>query len=128
VHTIGEIVSTFAYPNSIIQTSEEGQVLSFAPQFYEGRIVEHLPNGRDLVMLPGPCYRTDMIIHHGASGGPVAGPTGRVFGINSTGFDGTDDFYISRIDEVFSLEIITGETGTVTVQQLADAGAVTVDP
>lgn len=79
-------------------------------------------------MLPGPCYRTDMVIHHGASGGPVAGPTGRIFGINSTGFDGTDDFYISRIDELFSLEIATSETDRITIQELINEGVVTVDP
>jgi len=71
-----------------------------------------------------------MVIHHGASGGPVTGPSGRVFGINSTGFDGTDDFYISRIDELFSLEIETGkgESGKISIQQLIDKGVVTVDP
>ena len=69
-----------------------------------------------------------MVIHHGASGGPVAGPSGRVFGRNSTGFDGTNDFYISRINEIFSLEIETGESDSITIQQLVNEGAVTVDP
>lgn len=128
LHMAGDLVTTYAYPSTIIQTTEIGQVLSFNPEFYEGRIVEYFPNGRDKVMLPGPCYRTDMVIHHGASGGPVAGPTGRVFGINSTGFDGTDDFYISRIDELFSLEVATGENDRITIQELINEGVVTVDP
>jgi hypothetical protein len=88
----GDLVATYAYQSTIIQSAETGQLFSFNPEFYEGRIVGYLANGRDRVMLPGPCYRTDMVIHHGASGGPVADPSGRVFGINSTGFDGTDDF------------------------------------
>jgi len=124
----GDLVATYAYPNAIIQSAETGQLLSFNPEFYEGRIVEYLANGRDRVMLPGPCYRTDMVIHHGTSGGPVAGPSGRVFGINSTGFDGTDDFYVSRIDEIFSLEIATGESDRLTIQHLVNQGVVTVDP
>jgi S1-C subfamily serine protease len=70
-----------------------------------------------------------MVIHHGASGGPVAGPSGRVFGLNSTGFDGTEEFYISRIDEIFSLEVFLDEGGqeSVTIQHLLDQGAVTLD-
>jgi len=70
-----------------------------------------------------------MVIHHGASGGPVAGPSGRVFGINSTGFDGTEDFYISRIDEILLLEICLNEEGQnrVTLQYFVDQGSVTVD-
>ncbi|MEP7151466.1 MAG: trypsin-like peptidase domain-containing protein [Nitrospira sp.] len=127
-HIAGDVIATFAYPNTVIQATEAGQILSFNPEFYEGRVVEYLSNGRDRVMLPGPCYRTDMVIHHGASGGPVAGPSGKVFGINSTGFDGTDDFYISRIDEIFSLEIATDESDRISIQQLVNVGAVTVDP
>lgn len=128
LHMPGDLVATYAYPNTIVQSTETGQILSFNPEFYEGRIVEYFPNGRDRVMLPGPCYRTDMVIHHGASGGPVAGPSERVFGINSTGFDGTDDFHISRIDEIFSLEIAIGESNRITIQQLVNEGVVTVDP
>jgi hypothetical protein len=125
---VGNVVATFAYPNTIIETTPQGQILYFEPNFFEGRIMEYLPNGRDRLMLPGPCYRTNMVIHHGSSGGPVAGPSGRVFAINSTGFDGTDDSYISRIDELFSLEIITGNDERITVQELIRHGAVTVDP
>ncbi len=128
VHSIGDIVATYAYPNTIIEQRDEGQILSFEPRFYEGRIMEYLPEGRDRVMLPGPCYRSDMVIQHGASGGPVAGPSGRVFGVNATGFDGTDDFYISRIDEFLSLEIDLGEGERITIQELADQGVVTMDP
>lgn len=128
MHSIGDLVATYAYPNTIIETTPQGQVLSFDPKFFEGRIMEYLPNGRDQIMLPGPCYRTDMVIHHGASGGPVAGPSGRVFAINSTGFDGTDGSYISCIDELFSLEIIRGDDERITIQKLIQHGAVTVDP
>ena len=124
-----DIVATFAYPSSVVEKRGDGQVLSFQPEFYEGRIVEYLPGVRDSIMLPGPCYRTSMVIHHGASGGPVAGPSGRVFGINSTGFDGTEDFYISRIDEILLLEICLNEEGQnrVTLQHFVDQGSVTVD-
>lgn len=69
-------------------------------------------------------------LRYGASDGPVSGTSGRVFGINSTGFDGTDDFYVSRIDELLSLEITTGEgeSNRINIQRLIDEGAVTLDP
>jgi hypothetical protein len=72
-----------------------------------------------------------MIIHHGASGGPVAGPAERVFAVNSTGIDGTDDSYISQIDDILSLSItVNGNHGEeeITVGQLAEQGIITIDP
>lgn len=128
---VGDRVSTYAYPNTVTLSTGAGQILSFQPGFYEGDILEHLPNGRDRVILPGPCYRTSMIIHHGASGGPVAGPSERVFAVNSTGVDGTDDSYVSQIDGILCLSInMEGEAGVeqITVGQLANQGFVTIDP
>ena len=130
-HAVGDLVATYAYPNTRILITEEGQTLSFEPGFYEGRIVEYLQNGRDRVMLPGPCYRTSMAIHHGASGGPVAGPSESVFAVNSTGYDGTGDSYVSQINELLSLTItVRGDHGEeqITVEQLAERGSVTIDP
>jgi hypothetical protein len=130
-HSVGNLVSTYAYPSTIILSTDAGQILSFQPGFYEGHILEHLPNGRDTVILPGPCYRTSMIIHHGASGGPVAGPSERVFAVNSTGIDGTDDSYVSQINGILCLSItMKGDNGIeqITVGQLADQGVVTIDP
>lgn len=130
-HLVDDLVSTYAYPSTVILSTDAGQTLSFQPGFYEGHILEHLPNGRDTIILPGPCYRTSMIIHHGASGGPVAGPSGSVFAVNSTGFDGTVDSYISQIDGVLSLPITMEEDNGVeqiTVGQLAEQGVVTIDP
>lgn len=129
---IGDRVSTYAYPNTVIKEIEQGQILSFQPRFYEGQIVESFPHGRDSVMLPGPCFRTSMVIHHGASGGPVAGPSGRVCAVNSTGIDGTDDSYVSRIDELLSLTVVVtdddGGEQQKTIEQLATEGFVTIDP
>lgn len=44
-------------------------------------------------------------VHGGASGGPVFGADGRVFGINSTGWDQTALSYVSRINELLDLEL-----------------------
>lgn len=56
-------------------------------------------------MLPGPCYRTSIRIHDGASGGPVYSPNGHVFGVNSTGMDGTDISYVSRVSDILPLRV-----------------------
>lgn len=102
---IGSHVMTFAYPRSKRFEMETGQAFNAVSNFYDGRIIEHFPKGRDRIMLPGACYRTDMAIHHGASGGPVFSSDGRVFALNSTGYDGTQDSYVSSIGGVLDLEI-----------------------
>jgi hypothetical protein len=130
-HSVGDLVATYAYPNTDILTNEAGQTPSFNPAFYEGNILEHHPDGRDKLILPGPCYRTSIVIHHGASGGPVLGQSGVVFALNSTKIDGTDDSYVSSINEALSLSItIEGDHGVeeLTIQQLADRGYATVNP
>lgn len=132
---IGETVVTYAYPKTEIQEVGKNQVLNFKPDFYDGQVVMSFPNGRDKIMLPGPCYQTSMVIHGGASGGPVVGKPGRVFAINSTGYDGTSDIsFVSRIDEILRLEIpfvkLPGgqEVHSVTTLDLARAGWVDLEP
>jgi hypothetical protein len=126
-------VVTYAYPKHINLINPGEQVFHVSPTFYDGYIQESLPNGRDRVSLPGPCYRTDIIIHSGASGGPVFCPSGRVFGVNSTGWDGSDTSYISRIDEIFQLVIDGIAIGTsparsVSGFDIARAGGIVVVP
>lgn len=106
VQSNGSTCVTYAYPKTDIQQVSSTQVLNFKPDFYDGRIVQHQPQGRDKIVLPGPCYQTSMVIRGGASGGPVIGKSGRVFAINSTGYDGADDIsFVSRIDEIVNLMI-----------------------
>jgi Trypsin-like peptidase domain len=126
----GAHVTTYAYPRYEKVITQSGiQIFNVMPSFYDGEIVEYLPTGRDRVMLPGPCYRTSIRIHHGASGGPVFSKDGRVFAINSTGFDGTEDSYVSSIGGILDLAIddvvIGGKAPrSVTIRELAYAGHV----
>jgi hypothetical protein len=108
-----ERIVTYAYPNTTIERHGASQMINFRPDFYSGKLAEVYLEGRDRCLLPGPCYRTSMHIHGGASGGPVVDPQGRVFGINSTGFGGTDISYVSRINEILPLSIDVEETGSV---------------
>jgi len=104
--SIKDKIATYAYPKTTIERIGDQHVWNFVPSFYDGYITESFPGGRDRVLLPGPCYQTSMTIHGGASGGPVAGHSGRVLAINSTGYDGSEDLsFVSRIDEIFALSI-----------------------
>ncbi len=101
----GEKVCTFAYPQTqIIDTKYNQTHAHFNTNFEVGHITEVLLCGRDKVLLPGACYRTDMKIAFGASGGPVINLDGNVIGINSTGWDGTPDSYVTMISPFFDLE------------------------
>lgn len=126
---IGEHIATFAYPNTVIEPTEIGQQLHFNPDFYEGLIEEYLPSGVGL--LRGPCYRTSMVIHSGASGGPVASPSRPVFAVNSTGISGIDVSHVSRIDEILSLSLtVNYEDGqdVISIAELGQSGQITFDP
>ena len=126
---IGEHVATYAYPNTEIVLTEIGQRLHFNPDFYEGLLEEYIPNGVGL--LRGPCYRTSIVIHGGASGGPVASSSRPVFAINSTGINGMDVSHVSRIDEILSLSLtVIYENGkeVISIDELAKNGQITFDP
>jgi hypothetical protein len=126
---IGEYVATFAYPNTEIELTEIGQRLHFNPTFYDGRLEEFFPNGVGL--LHGPCYRTSIVIHGGASGGPVASPSKPVFAINSTGMNGMDVSHVSRIDEIITLSLTINYTDgqeIISMAELVRNGQVTFEP
>jgi hypothetical protein len=126
---VGSAVCTYAYPKTIIEPGKP-QVVRFEPGFYDGILVEHFPHGRDQVLLPGACFRTSMVVHGGASGGPVVGPSGTAFAINSTGFDDDTISYVSCVSQVLDLAIpgviLPGNATpqSVTVRQLRDRGFV----
>jgi len=88
--SVGTEIWTVAFPLTIVSRLENGGFnVDLQSDMYRGRITKHYPEGRDRVMLPGPCYETDMEIKGGSSGGPVfiSGSSGFVFGVNSTGME-----------------------------------------
>jgi hypothetical protein len=105
---VGSIVSTYAYPNAVtVARDPEQHEIHIHPLFFSGAVVECFPEGRDRVMMPGPCYQTSMHLHGGASGGPVFdSKTGRVCGINSTSFaSATDVSFVSMIQKLLEIDI-----------------------
>jgi hypothetical protein len=127
-------ISTYAYPKTIIIRNDHQQELHFYPTYFEGSIEEYLPNGRDKLMLPGPCFRTSIFIHGGASGGPVFDDEGRVFGINSTGFMDDNISYVSRIIDIIGLKISdvilpnNPKPTSKTIKELVDLGYIIFKP
>ena len=88
--SVGTEIWTVAFPLTKVSRLENGGFnVDLQSDMYRGRITKHYPEGRDRVMLPGPCYETDMEIKGGSSGGPVfiSGSSGFVFGVNSTGME-----------------------------------------
>jgi hypothetical protein len=104
----GAAITTFAYPNATTELCEgDHQKVHLYPLFYQGKVVECFPDGRDRVMMPGPCFQTSMHLHEGASGGPVfENDTGRVCGINSTSFsEATNVSFVSMIRGLLDIDI-----------------------
>ncbi|MBB5464147.1 hypothetical protein OKW30_006733 [Paraburkholderia sp. Clong3] len=106
--SIGDKIATYAYPNATTERiADDWHKAHLYPLFYEGTVVECYPHGRDRVMMPGPCFRTSMHMHGGASGGPVFDlRSGRVCGINSTAFpDSPDVSFVSMVSPLLQLDI-----------------------
>lgn len=101
-----EVVHTWAYPKAVHRDVDENhKSIEIVPKLYEGHILQEHRDGRDRVILPDACYETDLGIEGGASGGPVFDSNGRVFAINSTGFDGTSTAFISHIQRIGGLPV-----------------------
>jgi hypothetical protein len=98
--TVGDQILSVAYDKDTRHTPGEYLI---GPKYMSGEFKEVHPERRDTAMLPFPCYRTTISIPGGASGGPVFDSHGRVFGINCTGWDGTDVSYLARVDEALPL-------------------------
>ena len=130
---LGSRVCTYAYPKSVVERSDGKQELHFYPDFYEGHSEEHFPNGRDQVLLPGPCTQTSMYIHGGASGGPVFTEKGLVCGVNSTGYDDDALSFITPVKTIENL-LLTGiktpnnSTGQIRVKELINDKFISYEP
>lgn len=126
------IITTFAYPKSFVKDDDLSREIHFETTWHSGYIMDYLPNGRDKVMLPGPCYRTTMDVFHGASGGPVMNTATLVFAVNSTGYAGVQESYVSAIQSIgglqFSEVLLSGESTPrpVTTNELIDRGFIVV--
>lgn len=126
----GDPVFTFAYPDSEISENEKKQTMEFAHAFFAGELQEEYPEGRDQGMLPNPCWRCNIHIHKGASGGPVFNASGKVIGINSTSFSNDPSCsFVSTLSHIIDLKIrdikIEGyKKNDFTLKELSEIGMV----
>lgn len=131
---LGDEIKTIAYPRSKMFTEDEKTLIGeFSADWFRGKVMEYFPSGRDSFFLPGPCFRTSVMILGGASGGPVINKEGIVVGINSTGYDFGDDedddesvSFITPISEVFDIEVQVAKDKKVTIRELSQHGSVKI--
>jgi hypothetical protein len=77
--------------------------LSFMARVGFGTVAARFPERRDAVMLPFPCFQSDIPLYGANSGGPVFDEKGRVCGINCTSYEGSDASFHLPIKGVLSL-------------------------
>lgn len=133
VPDVGEILVTYAYPRSVFQPGEVREACYLWGEFFKGEVQEHFLQGRDSVMLPGPCFQTSIFIHGGASGGPVFNSQGLVVGVNSTGYEDEGLSFITPLYLLKDLKVdgiltsIDAKEKFTTVAELIKVGMMSFD-
>jgi S1-C subfamily serine protease len=102
----GDLVYTYAFPASQIEQLGESPDILPSLDIFSGILEEAYPQGRDKRMLPNPCWKTNLPIHAGASGGPVFNQEGKVIGLtnSSLNIDPSCSF-ISTLEHIMNLKI-----------------------
>lgn len=102
----GSEIATYAFPSSEVKNKPDGSLnLVLSPDYFAGVLNKEYPHGRDKTILPGRCFETTILIHGGASGGPVFDRAGAVFAVNSTGIIGGGPSHITPISEAMKLQL-----------------------
>ncbi len=105
----GDEVSSFAFPRHHAAKKEDVFTIDLRPAFYAGTVQQFCENGRGCAKLITDCYRTNMHVYGGASGGPVmnrVGDEGNVVAINSSSFEGAEDVsYITPIHYLLEMNV-----------------------
>lgn len=106
VPSVDDVVVCAGYHKTTSTESDLGRRTDFRLSSGSGQVVEEFLIGRD-GSLPGPCVHVTAGIGSGASGGPAFDRRGRVFGVNSTGFDVRDGevpiTYVTPLREAMDL-------------------------
>lgn len=102
----GQEVSTFGFPNTEFIKNEEVRQILIKESWHHGLYEQFVPDASEegSKKIKGPCYRVKMELPGAASGAPVAGPDGNIFGVASTNW-GNDLTYVARINEILNLKI-----------------------
>ena len=126
-------IHTVSYPCSSVKKIKDGtQNIKLELQPYPGKIKAFYPeifnpsNDHETYVkryINTPCFETTMVIHSGASGGPVFNSKGKVFGVNHRGWVSEQDKIDieNRCSFVTPLHLILKfsiESGAPTVEEL----------
>jgi hypothetical protein len=117
---IDDDVMTLAYPRMKIDDKQEG---TFPCDRYTGQIIEHYPKGT--FKLRSSCFRTNMEIKSGASGGPVL-RANKIIGVNSTSFKTEENeeplSFITPIHFLYELRLTDIDGVVTSVKELMENG------
>lgn len=121
-----EKLITYGFSNTQISEVDGTTIVNSYPDFYEGTLIENLPNGRDASSMPWPCVHMNINIHGGSSGGPViSSMLGSVIAVNSTSFEPFTDISYATMIRTIADGYVTdvnmpGESAprTVTIKEL----------
>jgi hypothetical protein len=77
--------------------------LAYMARIGFGNVTQMFPDGRDSVMLPFPCFQSDIPVYGANSGGPVFDEKGRICGINCTSYEGSDISFHAPLTGILDL-------------------------
>jgi len=109
---VDDPVISFSYPRSKYICGTQGiEEACLKIQFIEsgGKVTAVYPNRRDKVLLPGPCFETNLVIWDGSSGGPVFNEKGGVIGVNSTSFEGEGSCFVTPINLISKFKLVVSK-------------------
>lgn len=81
------------------------QEIEFVARLGFGQVMEIFTEARDKVMMPFPCFRSDIPVYGGNSGGPVFDHRGRICGVNCSQFQGTDIAFHVPLEGILGLRV-----------------------
>lgn len=77
--------------------------LDYITRMERGHVREIFEEARDSVMLPFPCFQSEMPIYSANSGGPVFDAKDRICGVNCSSYEGTNISYHIPVKGVLDL-------------------------
>jgi hypothetical protein len=106
---IGERVALYGLP-ALARTgaSKDGNAhIPLSARYTSGEVLEVHHDGRDKVMLPGPCFAVSCAAFGGMSGGPVFDDRGYLVGVVSTSYDGDAPIaFVSHLWPALSIQTL----------------------
>jgi hypothetical protein len=105
--TVGAIVQAIGFRKQAIRTEGEQLMIDSGFAFSEGTVTEIFHPYRDRGMMNFPCFRAEMRVDHGMSGGPVFSD-GKLCGVISAGTNFDESAYVTSLWPLLRAEVDLG--------------------